>query len=308
MQIVSIQTEGLIALTRLLSPAILNCELTYMERSWIDHELAARQHMNYIQVLQRLGVDVVTLPPEPEMPDAVFVEDTALVLDEIAVISSPCTPRKRELGSMRQVLEKYREIAIIPATAKFEGGDVVGNGRRLFVGYSTRTNKDGLESLRSILQFHGYDLAPVEVRGCLHLSTAASYLGDDTFLINPEWMDCSPLSGYRLIEVPNEEPWAANVLSLGGSVLVPSAFPRTCELLDRLGYSVCPVDISELLKAEAGMTCMALIFKAFSSSRQLAQGLSSLQQSPVAMSARRAGQSHKPLSTGTPDVEQYLPM
>ncbi|HKT49915.1 MAG TPA: arginine deiminase family protein [Candidatus Angelobacter sp.] len=281
MQIVSTQTEGLVALTRLLSPAILNCELTYMKRSWIDYDLAARQHLDYVRSLQRLGIDVVTLPPQPEMPDAVFVEDTALVLDEIAVISSPCAPRKHELGSMRQVLEKYREIAIIPATSKFEGGDVVGNGRRLFVGCSTRTNRDGIESLQSIVQFYGYEVVPVEISGCLHLSTAASYLGDDTFLINPQWMDCSPLSRYRLIEVPVNEPWAANVLSLGSSILVPATFPCTCDLLERLGYSVSPVDVSELLKAEAGVTCMTLIFKGLSTSMHLAPGLSSLQQTPL---------------------------
>ena len=281
MQIVSTQTEGLVALTRLLSPAILNCELTYMKRSWIDYDLAARQHLDYVRSLQRLGIDVVTLPPQPEMPDAVFVEDTALVLDEIAVISSPCAPRKHELGSMRQVLEKYREIAIIPATSKFEGGDVVGNGRRLFVGCSTRTNRDGIESLQSIVQFYGYEVVPVEISGCLHLSTAASYLGDDTFLINPQWMDCSPLSRYRLIEVPVNEPWAANVLSLGSSILVPATFPCTCDLLERLGYSVSPVDVSELLKAEAGVTCMTLIFKGLPTSMHLAPGLSSLQQTPL---------------------------
>jgi dimethylargininase len=281
MQIVSTQTEGLVALTRLLSPAVLNCELTYMKRSWIDYDLAARQHLDYVRSLQRLGIDVVTLPPQPEMPDAVFVEDTALVLDEIAVISSPCAPRKHELGSMRQVLEKYREIAVIPATSKFEGGDVVGNGRRLFVGCSTRTNRDGIESLQSIVQFYGYEVAPVEISGCLHLSTAASYLGDDTFLINPQWMDCSPLSRYRLIEVPVNEPWAANVLSLGSSILVPATFPCTCDLLERLGYSVSPVDVSELLKAEAGVTCMTLIFKGLSTSMHLAPGLSSLQQTPL---------------------------
>jgi dimethylargininase len=281
MQIVSTQTEGLVALTRPLSPAILNCELTYMRRSWIDYDLAARQHLDYVGGLQRLGIDVVTLPPEPEMPDAVFVEDTALVLDEIAVISSPCASRKQELGSMRQVLEKYREITVVPASAKFEGGDVVGNGRRLFVGCSTRTNTDGFESLQSIVQFYGYELVPVEVRGCLHLSTAASYLGDDTFLINPQWMDRSPLSRYRLIEVPDHEPWAANVLSLGGSILVPATFPCTCQLLERLGYSVFPVDVSELLKAEAGVTCMTLIFKGLSASIDLAPGLSSLQQTPL---------------------------
>lgn len=281
MQIVSTQTEGLVALTRLLSPAILNCELTYMKRSWIDYDLAARQHLDYVRSLQRLGIDVVTLPPQPEMPDAVFVEDTALVLDEIAVISSPCAPRKHELGSMRQVLEKYREIAIIPATSKFEGGDVVGNGRRLFVGCSTRTNRDGIESLQSIVQFYGYEVVPVEISGCLHLSTAASYLGDDTFLINPQWMDCFPLSRYRLIEVPVNEPWAANVLSLGSSILVPATFPCTCDLLERLGYSVSPVDVSELLKAEAGVTCMTLIFKGLPTSMHLAPGLSSLQQTPL---------------------------
>jgi dimethylargininase len=307
MQIVSNQTDGMLALTRVLSPSILNCELTYMERSWIDYELASRQHLDYVRALQRLGIDVVTLPAEPEMPDAVFVEDTALILNEVAVISSPCPSRQRELGSVRPVLEQYRDVATIPAGAKFEGGDVVGNGRRLFVGQSTRTNKEGMESLQSILRPYAYELVPVEVRGCLHLSTAASYLGDDTFLVNRRWMDCSALSGYRLIDVPKEEAWAANVLSLGGFVVIPAEFPRTCELLDRLGYMVCQVEVSELLKAEAGVTCMALIFKAISSPRQLAVTRLSADENPLyAVRHHTLGKSKKRPRTGTPDMEQFV--
>ena len=256
----------MVAITRELSPAISNCELTFMERSAIDFEAAESQHADYVRLLRRLGLEVIVLPPEPDLPDSVFVEDPALVLDELAVMCSPCPSRRREIESMRSLLEEYRSIEYIPAHARFEGGDVIADGRKLFVGQSSRTDRQGLKCLEALLQPLGYQIEPAEVRHSLHLSTAASYLGDGTFLVQPKWMDVTCFSGYRCIAVPDEEPWAANVLSIGGSVILPAGQPRTAEMLQRLGYAVEAVDVSELLKAEAGVTCMGLIFNAKASS------------------------------------------
>ncbi|HTC47592.1 MAG TPA: arginine deiminase-related protein [Candidatus Aquilonibacter sp.] len=262
-------TAGMLALTRVPSHAIDRCELTYMQRSSINYQIAARQHADYVQALRKLGLTVLNLPPAPALPDSTFVEDTALVLDEVAVMTSPCLPRKQEVESIHQILANYRKTATIAVYAKLEGGDVIRDDRTLYVGQSTRTDTRGLEGLREILSVYGYDIVPVKVSHCLHLSTAASCLDRDTFLINGDWIAPGSFAGKRLIEVPKDEPWAANVLSIKGCIVLPSAFPRTCELLDKLGYTICAVDVGELLKAEAGVTCMSLIFRVAGSGDRL---------------------------------------
>ncbi len=265
MHTVTNQTTGIVAITRALSPSIADCQLTYMARSGIDYEVAAAQHLEYVSVLQQIGLEVITLPPEPSMPDAVFVEDTALLLDEIGVLTRPCSLRQRETLSIRAIIERYRRVVEMRCGTSLEGGDVIRKGRDLYVGQSTRSNGEGLEELFSITSPYGYRLIPVEIRQCLHLSTAVSYLGNDTFLLNPKWVDKSMFAQYRVLETPSEEPWAANVLNVGGSILIPSEFPSTCELLARSGYEVKQVNVGELLKAEAGVSCMAIIFEAASS-------------------------------------------
>lgn len=250
----------MLALTRVPSPAIGRCELTYLDRIPIDYEMAARQHTCYAETLRGLGLTVVDLPAIPDLPDATFVEDTAVVLDEIAVMASPCFPRRGETDTVRQVLSKYRKTSEIASCAKLEGGDVIRDRRTLYVGQSTRTDQNGLESLSATLSFYGYTIIPVKVSHCLHLSTAASCLESDTFLVNAGWIVSRDFGQKRLINVPEEEPWAANVLNIAGQVVIPSMFPRTCDLLDKLGYKVCAINVSEFLKAEAGVTCMGLIF------------------------------------------------
>lgn len=252
----------MVVLTRPPSPSITACELTYMSRTKIDYEKLAEQHAAYMNVLRHLGLTVVSLPPQPALPDAVFVEDTAVVLDEVALITAPCRSRKPELASVHPVLERYRKIIFTPSSDHLEGGDVIRNQSTLYVGQSTRTNGCGLETLRSVAGPMGYTVIGVPILHCLHLSTAASYLGDNTFLVNPRWVDKAMFAGSRVIEVAEEEPWAANVLSVGGTVISPDGYPRTCHLLTRMGFNVRAVDLSELMKAEAGVTCMGLLFPA----------------------------------------------
>ncbi len=254
-------TSGMVALTRVPSPEIGSCELTYLARTPIDYCAAVQQHAAYVQTLRDLRLKVLDLSPLPELPDSTFVEDTALVLDEVAVLASPCRPRRSETESVRHLLSRYRQTAAIGMDARLEGGDVLRDGRTLYVGQSTRTDANGLLSLRGAVSYYGYRVVPVQVRNCLHLSTAASCLERDTFLVNPDWIDTAGFAGKRLIKLPKEEPWAANVLNVGGCIVLPSKFPRTSELLDKLGYTICAVDVSELLKAEAGVSCMVLVFE-----------------------------------------------
>ena len=253
----------LTALTRKVSPAIARCELEFLKRQAIDYALAAEQHQQYQACLAELGARVERLPAEPDLPDSVFVEDPALVLDEIAVITRlGAASRRGECETLARALTRYRELRYIVEPGTLEGGDVMRAGRTLYVGYSRRTNVAGIQQLAALLHPLGYFVVPVEVRGCLHLKSACCFLGDGTVLANRAWMDPDALCGLKLLDVPAEEPHGANVLRIGETVVMPSAFPRTCALLGRSGFRVRALELSELLKAEAGVTCMSLIFGA----------------------------------------------
>lgn len=252
----------LTAITRAVSPTINRCELSFRERQLIDVQRAMEQHRRYEACLEELGASVISLPAEPELPDAVFVEDPAVVVDEVAVIARlGAESRRPEAGSLALVLRQFRELRWMQAPATLEGGDVVRAGRTLFVGVSGRTNAAGVEQLADALQPFDYDVKAVEVRGCLHLKSACSYLGDGAMLVNREWVDCAALEGYRLVEVSADEPEAANVLTIGDAAMVADCFPGTARILEGLGWRVKALDNSELMKAEAGMTCSSLVFE-----------------------------------------------
>ena len=251
----------LVAITREVSPAIAQCELEFLDRQPIDVALAGEQHRQYQTCLGELGAQVTTLPAEPDLPDSVFVEDPAIVLDEIAVITRMgAVSRRGESESLARALSKYRDLRSIEEPGTLEGGDVMRIGKTLYVGYSRRTNIAGIQQLAAMVHPLGYFVVPVEVRGCLHLKSACCYLGGDTVLANRAWFDTDALCSLKILDVA--EPRGANALRIGETVLLPAAFPRTCELLGRSGFRVRTVDNSELLKAEAGVTCTSLLFEA----------------------------------------------
>jgi dimethylargininase len=253
----------LIALTREVSPAIADCELEFLDRQPIDLALAIEQHRQYQECLAELGAHVETLPAALDLPDSVFVEDPAIVLDEIAVITRMGAPSRRgEHETLAQALARYRELLKIVEPGTLEGGDVMRIGKTLYVGYSRRTNVAAIQQLAGLVHPLGYFVVPVEVRGCLHLKSACCYIGDDTVLANRAWMDPDALCSLRILNVPSDEPRAANALRIANTVLMPAAFPGTCELLERSGFRVRRIDNSELLKAESGVTCTSLIFDA----------------------------------------------
>jgi dimethylargininase len=145
--------------------------------------------------------------------------------------------------------------------ARLEGGDVMRAGRRLYAGLSRRTNAAGVAQLGEVLAPYGYEAHDVELQGCLHLKSACCALGDDTVLVNREWVDTSLFGGYRLIDVAAGEPGAANVLAIGNTIIMPDAYPATAEILRREGFRVRSLDMSELMKAESGVTCSSLLFE-----------------------------------------------
>jgi dimethylargininase len=248
------------AITREVSPAIVNCELEFLDREPIDLALAIEQHRQYQACLADLGVCVEVLPAEPDLPDSVFVEDPAIVLDEIAVITRPGVVSRRSEGeTLARVLAKYRELRHIVEPGTLEGGDVMRIGKTLYVGYSRRTNVAGIQQLATMLHPLGYFVVPVEVRGCLHLKTACTCVGEDTILANRDWMDADAFCSLKFLDVA--EPRGANALRIGATVLMPAAFPRTHALLEASGFRVRAIDNSELLKAEAGVTCTSLLFE-----------------------------------------------
>jgi dimethylargininase len=252
----------LTAITRELSAAIGNCELTFVARSRIDAGLASQQHQQYQAVLSSLGCELVTLPAEPKLADSVFVEDTAIVLDEVAVLCRPGVESRRpEVRSVENLLKKYRRIASIQPPGTLDGGDLLRIGKVIHVGLSTRSNQSGIDQLSDIVSDYGFSVQTVEVTKCLHLKSAVSAVAPDLLLLNPDWIDGSAFSGYELIEVDTEETHAANALPVGRRVVYPSSCPHTMEKLVARGIDVIPVDISELQKAEGAVTCCSLIFK-----------------------------------------------
>jgi dimethylargininase len=251
----------LTALTREVSPTINHCELSFHARQPIDLARAVGQHKAYRDCLAELGVRIVSLPVEPELPDAVFVEDAAVVTDEIAVITNMGAPSRRpETRSLADALSRYRPIKFLTAPATLDGGDVLRVGHQVFVGLSQRTNHEGIAQLRDILGARDYEVQSVALKGCLHLKSACSQVGDNTILVNRSWIDVEPLRGFELIDVPEDEPAGANALLINDVVIIPASFPKTRALLEQRGLHVRTIDLSELQKAEAGVTCTSVVF------------------------------------------------
>ncbi|PYK42776.1 MAG: dimethylargininase [Verrucomicrobia bacterium] len=249
----------LIALTRGVSLRIAECELTFIDRQCIDYPRAVQQHSQYRQLLRNLGATVVELPSDDQCPDCCFLEDTALVLDEVAVITRPGSEtRRREVDGVAPTIMKYRNVVRIDAPGTLEAGDVLRLGRNLFVGLSTRTNQQGIAMLRKALQAYGYEVVAIPMKGVLHLKSVCTALDDHTVLVNPRHFDAAEFSEYRLVAVPADESMAANVLRINGTVCMHAGFHQTADLLRTQGFDIKTVDISEFLKAEAGLTCMSI--------------------------------------------------
>jgi dimethylargininase len=255
------KTKKLLAITRDVSPAIEHCELTHLVREPIDLNQARQQHHEYEQCLKEAGCRLIRLPAEPELPDSVFVEDTAIVLDELAVIARPgAESRRAETASVADALKPYRRLFSIESPGTLDGGDVMRIGKSLYVGASQRSNSAGIEQLRRIVAPYGYNVITVELHDCLHLKSGVTRVAEGAVLINRRWVDCSAFDCVRLIDVDASEPFAANALHVADAVIYPQAFLRTRERLESQGINVLVVDASELAKAEGGVTCCSLVF------------------------------------------------
>ncbi|MEP7382714.1 MAG: arginine deiminase family protein [Gemmatimonadota bacterium] len=255
----------IVAITREVSRSIADCELTHVERIPIDLDVARGQHASYVAALEALGVRVVGLPELPQSPDAVFVEDTVVALDEVAVLTRPgAESRRAEVEAMASAMEPFRPLLRISAPATIDGGDVLRLGRTLYVGRSARTSTAGINALRALIAEYGYEVREVDVADALHLKTAVTQVSPDWILVNPAWVDPAVFEGYDALTVDPEEPFAANAVLVNGALIHSTAFPRTQAMLRGHGLRVSGVDASELAKAEGGVTCCSVLLDVLS--------------------------------------------
>ena len=253
---------GTVAILREVPQALARCELSFVARTPIDVGLARRQHAAYAQALRALGCEVLSLPALEAHPDSVFVEDTALVFDELAVLTQPgADSRRGEVESVGRALERYRPLARITGAATIDGGDVLRIDRAVYVGRSARSNDEGIRQLGELLRPHGYSVQAVPTRDCLHLKSAVTQVAPGTVLVQPRWLAEMPFAHLRVIEVDDGEEHAANALLAGEGVVYPDCFPRTRARLEGAGIAVSAVDVSELQKAEGAVTCCSLLVR-----------------------------------------------
>ena len=244
----------MIAITRDVPRTITECEVTHIERVPVIYPVAAKQHEHYRHVLASLGCEVLSLPADDAHPDSVFVEDTAIVLDHVAVITRPgAESRRGETVAIAKTLAKYRSLVHIEEPATLDGGDVLVLDDRIYVGLTTRTNPEAIAQLRTLTR---REVIGVPVHGALHLKSAITRVSRDSLLVNREWVDVAPFAGWTLIDA--REP---NALLIGKVVIYPSAFPETAAELRSRGIDVSTVDASELAKAEGGVTCCSLLVR-----------------------------------------------
>lgn len=251
----------LMAITREVSASIERCALTHLSREPIDLERARAQHAAYEWALVDAGCTVRRLGTTDALADSVFVEDVAIVCDELAIVTRPgAESRRQETTAVADWLSHVRPVRFVEAPATLDGGDVLMVGRQVFVGLSERTTEDGASQLRHLLAPHGYEVVAVRVDGCLHLKSAVTALSEDTLLINRAWTAAAAFEGFTLIDVDPGEPYAANALGVAGRVLYPASFPRTRGRLEQHGFDVRTLEVGELAKAEGALTCCSLIF------------------------------------------------
>ncbi len=252
----------LLAITRAVSPSISRCELTHISRMPIDFEKLVQQHNQYENRLRSLDVEILHLPAEPDLPDSVFVEDTALVLDECAIITRPgADSRKPEIISIEKALAPYRTLFHIKEPGILDGGDILSVGKNIFVGVSSRSNQQAIEQLQDYLKPFGYIVKGVSVSGCLHLKSAVTQVKDDTLLINPEWVNKDSFPDMQFIDVEPSEPFAANAVFIEDSIIYSTSYPKTQRRLENAGIKIVLSDTDEIAKAEGALTCCSLIFK-----------------------------------------------
>ena len=226
----------------------------------IDVDVAREQHAAYCAALERAGVELIELPDDEAYPDSCFVQDTAVVAGDLAVIARPGAPSRRgEEEAVRRALQGRKRLAEIQPPGTLEGGDVLVIGTRLFVGLSARTNRAGFAQLRDLLELEGATVESLPVGESLHLLSDCTYLGRGVLLATAACVELPAFAGLEHIRVPPEEAYAANALAVDEFVIFPAGYPRTEALVREHGFTMLPVPLSEFAKADGGATCLSLL-------------------------------------------------
>jgi dimethylargininase len=228
-----------------------------------DLALALAQHEAYCRTLERLGVSLVRLAPDPEFPDSTFVEDAAIVTTRGAILTRPgAASRAGETAALGAVLGKrFPELDLITAPGTLDGGDVCEAGEHFFIGRSARTNAEGANQLAEWLARRGFGSRVIDMRGMpglLHLKTGLSWLGGRRLLAVGEIAGHEALGAWEVVRVPDGEEYAANCIRVNGSLLTAQGFPVTGALLCGLGYDVVPLEMSEYRKMDGGLSCLSV--------------------------------------------------
>jgi len=227
-----------------------------------DYEKTLVQHEGYIETLKKCNVGVTVLEADESFPDSCFVEDPAIVTEKVAIVTNPgAESRNGEKVDIKKVLEKfYENIEEIQEPGTVEGGDILRVGDHFYIGISCRTNQAGAESLRDILAKYGYTSTLVPLAKFFHLKTGIAYLGDKDLLVAGEFIDHPDFKDFNRIVVSDEEEYAANCVAINDYVLLPKGFPQTKEKVEKAGYQVLEVDLSEFQKQDGGLSCLSLRF------------------------------------------------
>ena len=229
-----------------------------------DYELAMKQHDAYISALKKCGCEVTILEEMEEFPDSCFVEDTAVLTKNVAIISRPgAETRRRESEYMVDTIKKFYpedKIEYIQAPGTMEGGDVMMVGNHFYIGKSARTNEEGCRQFIALLEKHGHTGSIVELKEMLHLKTGVNYLENNNMLVSGEFLTNPEFDKYNKYEIPSDEAYAANCIWVNDKVIVPEGYPKVKALVEEMGYEVLTVDTSEYRKIDGGLSCLSLRF------------------------------------------------
>jgi len=235
--------------------------LTTVDLGRPDYATICRQHQAYCRTLGDLGVTVETLPALDGYPDAYFVEDPAIITEQVAIVTRPgAMSRRGEAQAIASAVAQHRPVARIEPPGTLEGGDVLIVGKQVYVGLSARTNRAGIEQLADILAPQGFDVTGVPVEAGLHLKSSVSLVAPNTLLVGPPLAKADAWNGLRRLLVPPDEDYAANALWINNHILMAKGFPATREQLDGLGLPIIEMEVSEARKMDGGLSCMSLRF------------------------------------------------
>lgn len=249
-----------VALVRRVGSSFRDCLAATPPVPPLDPGLASKQHAAYVACLEEHGFAVTVVDADERHPDGCFIEDTAVVIGETALVTHPGHQSRRgEVEAVAAALESLVGIERMAAPATLDGGDVLQIGGQIFVGVGSRTNQQGFEVLADFARRMGKAITSVRPEGVLHLKSAATALDDDTVLLHGGFVDPGAFEGFRVIQVEGTDPEAANVVRLGdGSILIGHGYDSTASLVAGLGYRVVRVDVSEFARADGGLTCLSI--------------------------------------------------